>query len=125
MAQTMVFGHTGKGRIWTVKRAAVEMEAPTATKFMTAAEICDATMKSDVTVDRKTGKMTGPIFDYMQAVADAIFDREYWKAPIVVIDSEIDVQWVIAAIRWFHGCDASFDSGSDGTTVIRSTGYAC
>lgn len=104
----------------------VSTPAPRSTHTMTADQICQAVMSDPTTItDRRTGKTTGELYDYMQAVSVAVFDPARWKAPVVIIDPEIDAWWVMACVQWFHGVKPTFDVGSDGTVVIRSTGYAC
>ena len=116
----------GSGKWATVKVTDADVgEQPKSTRFMTASEIVQATMRDPtMATDRATGKTTGKVYDYMQAVSVAIFSDRDWKAATVVVDAEIDVQWVIAAIQFFHAVDPTVECGTDGSVVITSTGYA-
>lgn len=112
-----------------VTNAEVGLPEPKSTHGMVDAEIIEAVCHDPTMVtDRTTGKTTGKLYDYMQAVSTAIFDREYWKRPVVIVDdgdSNIDCQWVIAAIKFFHGVNPDVTFGSDGTVVVISSGYGC
>lgn len=62
----------------------------------------------------------GEAAEYMEAIAEVIFDPEDWRNPFVAVAPAFGTNWTIAATNWYHGDDPIVE-----VFTVFGNGYQC
>lgn len=105
-------------KFYETENAKPQVKCPHHLVNKTAEEIVDY-LFDHFNSDPETGKPANKSTAYMQAVADAIFDPNDWKAPICAKFPACGIEWASAAIIWYHGSHPR-----ESAVSVYSWGYA-